>query len=103
MNAHQITARMVGRWCGSYGIVLCPAHDDIQPNMTIHDGDDCEVIVNCSAGCDRRDIKAALRTRGVLPERRGAAANVPTNLSPHREPDLFEWADLQEHLKFLEF
>jgi hypothetical protein len=52
-------------WCGSYGLVRCPAHDDRKPSLSIRDGEH-ELIVNCFAGCDWQDVKAEFRRLGLL-------------------------------------
>jgi hypothetical protein len=64
-DARAITRALGGRWCGSYGLARCPAHDDKTPSLSICDGED-ELLVKCHAGCDWRDIKDALRQRGLL-------------------------------------
>lgn len=38
----------------------CPAHEDRSPSLSITPGDD-KVLVHCFAGCDTRDVLAALR------------------------------------------
>ena len=69
MNAQEISKALGGAWHGSYGTAKCPAHDDREPSLSIRDGVDAEPVFNCFAGCDWRDIKDALRARGLLPER----------------------------------
>ena len=44
----------------------CPAHDDREPSLSISDGKDGKVLVRCHAGCDQRDLIAALRARGAM-------------------------------------
>ncbi len=74
MNAREITKALGGHWHGTYGTARCPAHDDREPSLSIRDGVDGEPVFNCFARCDWRDIKDALRTDGLLPERdRGRA------------------------------
>jgi hypothetical protein len=43
----------------------CPAHEDREPSLSIADSSDAKVLVRCHAGCDQRDVIAALRARGV--------------------------------------
>ncbi len=38
----------------------CPAHDDRQPSLSISEGDDGRVLVNCHAGCSPESICAAV-------------------------------------------
>ena len=65
MTARDIVAALGGRWCGSYGVARCPTHDDIQPSLSVKDGDNGDVVLTCFAGCDWRDVKAALRDQGI--------------------------------------
>lgn len=68
-NAHEITAALGGRWCGSYGMARCPTHDDKTPSLQISDGDKKDdVVVFCHSGCDWRDVRNELRAMGLLPE-----------------------------------
>jgi hypothetical protein len=45
----------------------CPVHDDRSPSLSISAGTDGMVLVRCHAGCDQRDLIAALRGRGLWP------------------------------------
>jgi 5S rRNA maturation endonuclease (ribonuclease M5) len=47
----------------------CPAHDDSRPSLTLRDTDDGGVAWKCMAGCESRAVAAALKARGLLPER----------------------------------
>src|SRR5437016_8314873 len=38
----------------------CPAHDDLNPSLSINEGDDGRVLVYCFAGCDLKRILQAL-------------------------------------------
>jgi len=58
--AEALTGRIGGRWYGSYGTARCPVHDDRDPSLSIRDGER-SVLVKCHAGCDPRDIVAALQ------------------------------------------
>lgn len=78
MSARDVIAALGGKWRGSYGTARCPVHDDHRPSLSIRDGDD-DVIAKCHAGCDWRDIKAALRDQGLLPDWRGSPVNVLVN------------------------
>ena len=69
MNAQDLVKGLGGHWHGSYGTARCPAHADREPSLSIRDGVDGEPVFHCFAGCDWRDIKDALRARGLLPER----------------------------------
>lgn len=65
MNARDIVKALQGRWHGSYGMARCPCHVDKTPSLKVSDGA-TSVVVHCFAGCDWRDVKAALRRRGLI-------------------------------------
>ena len=73
-TAQDIVKALGGKWYGAYGLTYCPAHDNQRtPALSVReassgDGAGDGVIVHCHAGCDWRDVKAALRARGLLPE-----------------------------------
>ena len=77
MNAPELVRALGGRWHGSYGMCLCPTHDDGRtPGLKITD-DECKddgIDLHCFAGCDWREVKAELRERGLLP---AAAMSAP--------------------------
>ena len=69
MIARQITIALRGRWnaAANRGSARCPCHDDHSPSLSLSDGDEPgRILVHCFAGCDRRDILAALRDRGLI-------------------------------------
>jgi putative DNA primase/helicase len=71
VGARDITIALRGRWnaAANRGSARCPCHDDRLPSLSLSDGDEPgRVLVHCFAGCDRRDILAALRARGLLEE-----------------------------------
>ncbi|MFO1160927.1 MAG: toprim domain-containing protein [Reyranellaceae bacterium] len=51
-------------------LVKCVSHDDSDPSLSLKDGDDGKLLVTCFAGCDRLDILAELRRRGLLDDGR---------------------------------
>jgi putative DNA primase/helicase len=69
VGAREITGALGGNWNGTAnrGSARCPCHDDRLPSLSLSDGDEPgRILVHCFAGCDRRDILAALRDRGLL-------------------------------------
>ena len=71
MDAQEITRALGGSWHGSYGMCLCPVHDDGRtPGLKITDDKrkDDGIDLHCFAGCDWRDVKAVLQERGLLSE-----------------------------------
>jgi hypothetical protein len=62
-GARTITEALGGRWCGSYGIVRCPAHDDREPSLKIKDDarNSDGIDVHCFSGCSWQDVKVELQ------------------------------------------
>ena len=65
MIAAEIAAALVGHRAGGWWSCRCPAHDDRNPSLSLRDGER-GIIVRCWAGCDPRDVLAALRRLGLL-------------------------------------
>jgi putative DNA primase/helicase len=68
MNAETIAKALPGKqFKQSKGAwtVCCPAHDDSEPSLSITDAGDGRVLVHCHAGCEQKDVIAALRARGL--------------------------------------
>ena len=68
LSARDITKALGGRWCGSYGLARCPAHDDREPSLKIRDDERKldGIDVHCFASCDWQDVKAELRRQRLL-------------------------------------
>jgi len=43
-----------------YYMARCPAHEDLNPSLSITEGDDGQVLVHCFAGCKITEIVAAI-------------------------------------------
>lgn len=65
MTAETIAKALGGRKAGTAWMARCPAHEDGAPSLSIAEARDGKVLVRCHAGCDQRDVIAALRARGV--------------------------------------
>lgn len=65
MTAEAVAKALGGRKAGATWMARCPAHDDRAPSLSIADARDGKVLVRCHAGCDQRDVIAALQARGV--------------------------------------
>jgi hypothetical protein len=68
LSADEIARALGGKRHGAYWIARCPAHDDRSPSLSIRQGD-IGPLVKCHAGCDQRDVIAALRHLGLWPDR----------------------------------
>ncbi|HXF87792.1 MAG TPA: toprim domain-containing protein [Xanthobacteraceae bacterium] len=67
MTAEALAKALGGRRAGTAWMARCPAHDDRKPSLSITDVRNDKVLVRCHAGCDQRDVIAALRGRGLWP------------------------------------
>jgi len=65
MKAEIIAKALRGRKVGVAWMACCPAHEDREPSLSITDAKGGKVLVRCHAGCDQRQVIAALRSRGV--------------------------------------
>lgn len=60
----------------------CPVHDGV--SLTLRDGKEGQLVVKCFAGCEARDVLAAIRRRGLAS---GDAPEARSLSSRHPEPD----------------
>jgi hypothetical protein len=81
MTAETVAKALGGRKVGAAWMARCPAHDDRAPSLSIADARDGKVLVRCHAGCDQRDVIAALRARGIWD------ANERPPIGSPRKPD----------------
>lgn len=65
MTAETIARALGGHRAGATWMARCPAHDDSRPSLAISAGKNGKVLVRCHAGCDQRDVIAALAERGL--------------------------------------
>lgn len=73
MDARAVTEALGGRWHGSYGMAPCPAHEDRSPSLSLTDGAGGRLLAYCHAGCEWRDVAAALRAHGLLGDAKPSA------------------------------
>jgi hypothetical protein len=48
-----------------FGLEMCPAHSDTQPNLMIRMDDTGETRISCRCGCLPERVEAKLRKRGL--------------------------------------
>jgi hypothetical protein len=82
MDAREIVKALGGRWHGGYGMVRCVSHQDATPSLKITEGRDGP-LAHCFAGCAWRDVRDALRGRGLLPR---GPDKPPATRKREREP-----------------
>jgi putative DNA primase/helicase len=68
-TAEDLAKALNGRKVGVGWMACCPAHHDREPSLSIRETDDGKILVHCHAGCDQDDVIAALRSRGLWPEK----------------------------------
>ena len=89
MTAETVAKALGGHRAGATWMARCPVHDDSSPSLAISAGSNGKVLVRCHAGCDQRDVIAALSARGLWDATdkrpRGIARKHRKNLE--REPD----------------
>lgn len=73
---------------GAYGVARCPAHEDREPSLKISDDPRKAdgIDVHCFAGCDWRDVKAALPLPDFEPQQ-PAERSVNLQISTKRDDD----------------
>ena len=65
MKAETVAKALSGRKVGGAWMACCPAHEDRSPSLSITDAKGGKVLVRCHAGCDQRDVIAALCSRDI--------------------------------------
>jgi putative DNA primase/helicase len=96
-TAIEIAKALGGRCSGRGHLACCPAHEDRTPSLSVMDGKDGHVLVHCFAGCDARDVIAALRDLGLWNDRsdRERPRVVPVRKPPRERnvDDDLAWAN----------
>jgi putative DNA primase/helicase len=64
MTVETIARALGGRKVGRGWMACCAVHGDREPSLSIRDADG-KVLVHCHAGCNQRDVIAALQERGL--------------------------------------
>lgn len=81
-SAEAIAKALGGFRAGGQWLARCPAHEDRRPSPSIRDGGRGPIL-NCLAGCDFKDVRDALRQRGILPAfRPGTQQQAPAKPLP---------------------
>jgi hypothetical protein len=56
----NLVSRLHARPSGKEWLAKCPAHNDREPSLSINEGSDGRALLKCFAGCDTKDVLAAL-------------------------------------------
>jgi putative DNA primase/helicase len=67
-EAERIARALKGHPSGNGWVAKCPCHDDRKASLSIKEGEDGRLLMNCFAGsgCEFTDIIDALRDRGII-------------------------------------
>lgn len=74
----DLVGALAGSWSGHVAMCRCPAHNDVDPSLSIRQGDR-GILVTCFAGCSREDVLRELRR--VRP---GRHYDPPVSAAPRR-------------------
>jgi putative DNA primase/helicase len=83
----RIVLRLKAKRTGKGWKAKCPAHEDHEPSLNIDEGADGRALLKCQAGCDTKDVLAALGItfRDLFPDPQPSGA---TSSTPPRFPRL---------------
>ena len=103
MTVEAIANALGGRRIARGWIARCPAHRDRTPSLSIAEGADGRPLLHCFGGCGWRDIRDALRTRGLWPDaleryRPLIPSRSPSRGSEERKRDEHRRVDAARHL-----
>jgi putative DNA primase/helicase len=90
-EAEQIARALKARRSGKSWLAKCPGHDDRNASLSISEGEDGTLLLNCFAGCEFKDIKDILQDSGIIgTDRRDRARRTLAYIKPvptEHEPD----------------
>lgn len=74
---------------GSGYIACCPSHDDTNPSLSISEGGDGKILLNCFAGCSLEDICQSLgiKQTDLFPETSRGGWDAPRKKTVYRYQD----------------
>jgi len=93
MTPRDIAACLNGTWNGRQGLMCCPAHADVNASLSVAVGDNGRPIFHCHAGCDFRDVIAALEREGVTTDTLEAPTPPPTDNGKRSEIARRVWGE----------
>lgn len=89
-DARTLTAALGGKWHRRYGLACCPAHGDRKPSLTLADGTDGRLLLNCKSGCAFTDVLDALRGLGLVEGRGSFTPPNPSEIARREAEDRAE-------------
>src|ERR1700730_5984372 len=94
MQTADLAARLHARRAGKGWIARCPAHDDRRPSLSISEGRDGRVLIQCFAGCSTDAITSSL---GLAMTDRFKAPSNATVIAPRSQRTAID--DVQAQLQ----
>jgi hypothetical protein len=76
--AEKIASTLGSRVADAGWVVLCLAHDDGTPSLSVRDAQNGKVLMRCHAGCEQGEVIAALSSRKLWLETSDAVAAFPS-------------------------
>jgi hypothetical protein len=70
LTAREIAEALKGRKVPGGWLACCPAHHDVNPSLSIADGDNGRPVFHCFAGCAWQAVLDNLIARGLMPNLR---------------------------------
>lgn len=88
------------RRSGTGWVALCPSHEDANASLSVTEGRDGRVLLNCHAGCDPKDITAALgmSMTDLFPDK--PRPSVPESQRKQRMVKSYDYTDADGNLLF---
>jgi putative DNA primase/helicase len=83
MSAESIAIALGGRRVGNGWMVRCPAHDDQTPSLSLRDGPNGSLWLNCFAGCPKTEVILCFKDMGLWNKR------LPSEISFTCRPETF--------------
>lgn len=73
-TAIEISQALNGKRSGDGFMVLCPAHNDKNPSLSIKMASNGKLLWKCFAGCSQEEVKNELKSLGFLESRNSRGA-----------------------------
>lgn len=89
ISAWHLAYRLKARRYGTGWVAKCPAHDDRSPSLSINEGRQVSIVVQCHAGCSQREVISALQFMGLWEIPKGKI-DLDNYRRPRTQEDSFE-------------
>jgi len=88
LSAEELTYKLDGKWNGTQGTALCPAHDDYKPSLSISDNPNGgNPLAHCHAGCSQDAVIDHIDQKGLWARGNGSDfANIKAQPRANKSP-----------------